>query len=238
MDNTLEETIIFKNIIDREIFNNQELKRLIQFKLNKINFTREDLKLIDSITLKGKNINGDINIVDLNVIDYFPNLKKIEFQDLKISSQYMKKLYKVEEISFKQCQVEDINYLQDIKKLSVNNSKITNLEQIENLENLENLEFINIRLEDFNILKKLKSLNTLKLKNMIDFSLDNIDFPLPIKYFSIEDIDNLDEIRLIKNYSKLETLSIDKEKQAIWKDKLAFLKNKGIKILLNDIYEY
>ena len=43
---------------------------------------------------------------------------------------------------------------------------------------------------------------------------------------------------IIKNYPRLEILSIDREKQKEWSDKLDSLMQNGIKILLNDIYEY
>lgn len=237
MNNSFQDTIIFQNI-NKNILKNKELNDFIQFKLDKTTFELKDLAEIKDIILNGKTINGDINIVDFNDIDFFPNLRKIELKNLDISKQYMKKLATLDEIHFNNCQIDSIEEIKNVKKLSINNSIISDFNQIENFQNLEELEIINMQILDFNFLKTLKKLQILKIKNIKEFSLNKINFLLTIKYLSIEGIKDLEEDFLIVNYPNLEILSIDLIKQAEWSEKLEKLMQKGIKILLNDIYVY
>ena len=241
MESNFDETKVLRGLNNADtssFIKNSELKNLIQFKLDKTDFEEADLINIDSIILDGRKINGDINIVDFNDIDFFSNLKKIEIKNLDISKEQMKKIEKLEDVSFKNCKVESLEDIRNIKRISINNSKISDLDQIENFQNMIELEIINIQLENFSFLKKLMNLQILKIKNVKGFSLDKINFPLPIKYLSVEGIEKIEEKFFIENCPNLKILSIDKEKSKEWADELDNLVKKEIKILLNDIYEY
>lgn len=241
MESNFDETKVLRGLNNADtssFIKNSELKNLIQFKLDKTDFEEADLINIDSIILDGRKINGDINIVDFNDIDFFSNLKKIEIKNLDISKEQMKKIEKLEDVSFKNCKVESLEDIRNIKRISINNSKISDLDQIENFQNMIELEIINIQLENFSFLKKLMNLQILKIKNVKGFSLDKINFPLPIKYLSVEGIEKIEEKLFIENCPNLKILSIDKEKSKEWADELDNLVKKEIKILLNDIYEY
>lgn len=241
MESNFDETKVLRGLNNADtssFIKNSELKNLIQFKLDKTDFEEADLINIDSIILDGRKINGDINIVDFNDMDFFSNLKKIEIKNLDISKEQMKKIEKLEDVSFKNCKVESLEDIRNIKRISINNSKISDLDQIENFQNMIELEIINIQLENFSFLKKLMNLQILKIKNVKGFSLDKINFPLPIKYLSVEGIEKIEEKFFIENCPNLKILSIDKEKSKEWADELDNLVKKEIKILLNDIYEY
>lgn len=241
MESNFDETKVLRGLNNADtssFIKNSELKNLIQFKLDKTDFEEADLINIDSIILDGRKINGDINIVDFNDIDFFSNLKKIEIKNLDISKEQMKKIEKLEDVSFKNCKVESLEDIRNIKRISINNSKISDLDQIENFQNMIELEIINIQLENFSFLKKLMNLQILKIKNVKGFSLDKINFPLPIRYLSVEGIEKIEEKFFIENCPNLKILSIDKEKSKEWADELDNLVKKEIKILLNDIYEY
>lgn len=241
MESNFDETKVLRGLNNADtssFIKNSELKNLIQFKLDKTDFEEADLINIDSIILDGRKINGDINIVDFNDIDFFSNLKKIEIKNLDISKEQMKKIEKLEDVSFKNCKVESLEDIRNIKRISINNSKISDLDQIENFQNMIELEIINIQLENFSFLKKLMNLQILKIKNVKGFSLDKINFPLPIKYLSVEGIEKIEEKFFIENCPNLKILSVDKEKSKEWADELDNLVKKEIKILLNDIYEY
>lgn len=240
MKSNLEDTIILKNtdkVLKKEIFEDQELNKLLKFKLDKTDFTKEDLLQINDIILNGRKINGDINIINFNDLDLLPNLKKIEIKNINISKEHMKKLQNLEEISFRNCKIESIEDINRVTKLTINNSQIGDFEQINRFKDIVELNLINIKIENFDFLKELISLQVLKIKNVEKFSLEKINFPLPIKYLSIEGVEHIDE-KLLKNFYNLEVLSIDREKEAEWAEQLEKIMQQGIKILLNDIYEY
>lgn len=231
----LEETMLLNN---KELNIDKELTNFIQYKLNKTYFNKEDLKDIDDIILNGKKMNGDINKVDFNELKLFPNLKKIEIKNLNINKSDIENINNLKYIDLRNCTIESIENLKDIENMTINNSTIMDFNNITKLSKLKTLELINIDIDDFKFLKELKNIEILKIKNIKDFSLDKIDFNLPIKYLSIEGIEELNDKFIIKNYPNLEVISVDIKEQKKWKENLENIENKGIKILLNDIYEY
>ena len=48
----------------------------------------------------------------------------------------------------------------------------------------------------------------------------------------------LEENYLLRNYPNLQAFSTEIEKQLEWKETLEKIKQNGIKVLLNDIYEF
>lgn len=237
MNKNIEDTINFKNV-DKLIIKNKELNRLLQFRLNKTYFEAEDLQDIKDIIIDGKTISGDINIVDFNDLDFFKNLKKVDLKNIEISKEYMNKFADIEEISFLNCEIESIEEIKKIKKISINNSTFDNFNEITNLKNIEELEIINTEIRDYDFLKMFENLKVLKIKNVKNFTLNRINFFLPIIYFSIRGVNDLDVDFLKKNYPNLKTFSIDIEKKAEWLEKINELKTMGISVLLNDIYKY
>ncbi|MBQ2835512.1 MAG: hypothetical protein IJE68_01575 [Clostridia bacterium] len=237
MKNNFEDTMIFKKG-NKNILKNKELNNLIQFQLDKTNIEEKDLLEIKDIVLNGRKINGDINIVDFNEIDLFPNLQKIELKNLEISKQNMEKLKKLDDIYLKNCNIESIEEIKNVKNISINNCIIEDFQSIDCIQDLEELEIVNMPIVNFDFLKKLKRLKVLKIKNVKGFSLDKINFVLPIEYLSVEGIEDLEEEYLTSNYPNLEILSIELAKNEEWSENLEKIKQKGIKILLNDIYEY
>lgn len=240
MKSNLENTIILKNtdkVLKKEVFEDQELNKLLKFKLNKAYFTEEDLLQINDIILNGRKINGDINIINFDNLDLIPNLKKIEIKNINISKEQMKTLQNLKEISFRNCKIESIENIRNVTKLTINNSKIGDFEQINQFKNIVELDLINIKIENFDFLKALSNLQVLRIKNVEKFLLEKINFPLPIKYLSIEGVEHIDK-ELLQNFDNLEVLSIDREKEEEWAEQLEKIMQQGIKILLNDIYEY
>lgn len=67
--------------------------------------------------------------------------------------------------------------------------------------------------------------------------MSKIDFELTIKYLSIEKIPELN-IAIISKYKSLETLSVDRKEAKQWEKELNDLKKNGMRILLNDIYDF
>lgn len=234
IDNTMKVT----NETDNEqLIKNKELRNLIEFKLNKNDISREDLDSIDEIIIDGQDIVGQYNKVYFEEIDLFKNLEKIAIKNLRISAENIKKIKSVKQIEFKNCEVENVNQLYTVKHLTLNHSEIDDLKEIEQLLNLEDLELVYMQINDFNFLQKLTKLKTLKIKNIEDFSLSKINFSLPIKYLSIENIEQLD-LSVLSKFEDLEILSVDRQDAEKWENELKKLKDNGLQILLNDIYEY
>lgn len=237
MNKRMEDTIELGNVKDEHLLKNKELRKLIEFKIGKTNIEKEDLINIQDIILDGKDIIGNANIIYFEELKLFPNLKEIEIKNTNIPDEYIKYLEKIEDISLKNCELTNIEQLEKITRLSINNTKIDNIEKISNLKNITELEFINIELDNFLFLKNLEKLKTLRIKNVKNFTMEKIDFILPIEYLSIEGVEQIN-LENIQKYSNLKMFSIDRRKEKEWNKDLEKLREKGIKILLNDIYEY
>lgn len=237
MGENLDNTLKLNILSDNEVIKNTELRKFVQYKLDKDEFEKADLLKIEEIILDGMTISESKNKVYFDEIKLFENLKKIKISNVNISNEDIEKLKNIEVISFKKCEIESIKQLQRVKKLSINNSQITNFDQIKNLTNLSELELINIKIDKFEFLKNFSYLKKLVIKNINNFSMEKINFSLPIEYLSLWNIQNIDE-EILKKYPNLKTLSVEKEKVTQWKEKLDRLKEKQIEVLLNDIYKY
>lgn len=223
--------------VDKQLIENIELRNFVQAKLNKNDVTQKDLNEVFEIILDSENIIGNYNKVYFQEIELFPNLKKIEIKNLGIIAEEMNKLNRIKHISFTNCQINDISKISEVQSLTLVNSEVENLEKVNLLEKIKELELINMQIDDFNFLKSFSQLEKLVIKNVEQFSLDKINFPLPIEYLSVEKIEKLN-LGVIYKYENLKTVSVDREEAEEWKEELQLLKDKGIKILLNDIYEY
>lgn len=234
MEKSIENTIEIENVENEPILKNRELRKLIEFKLGKSKIEKEDLIEIEDIILNAKTMIGEPNIIYFEELDLFPNLKKIEIKNINIEENNIEKLKNIEEIHFENCEIETLKPLVNVKNLSICHSKVKDIEE---LKNIKQLELIDIELNDFEFLKQLKQLEQLSIKNVVDFSLEKINFFLPIKYLSVGGIEHIDT-DIIKKYTNLETLSVDREKESVWKYTLEKIEKSNIKILLDDIYEY
>lgn len=239
MNSNIENTVQLETIdnLFEQLMKDLELKKFLEYKLEKNNFNLDDLKAITEIKLDGKTITKRDNEVHFETIELFPNLKKIEIKNLDVFEKDIKKITNLEDISFRNCKIYRLNNLTNVKKLSINNSIVDNINNIEKMSELEELELINIEINDFNFLKNLKKIKILKLKNIKGATIESIDFTLPIEYLSIVGINNLD-LEWLKKYENLKTISIEREKAEEFKEILEKLKYKNIEILLDDIYKY
>ena len=233
----IEDTIKFQINNNEAIIKNKELNNYIKFKLEKEDFTKEDLKNIDEIIIDSKNIIEEHNEVYFDEIELFPNLKKISIRNLGISSKNMDLLKNIKFVEFENCELWNLSKLKEVEQLIIINSDIDNIEEIGLLNNLKDLHLINMKFDNYDILKKITNLEKLTIKNIKEFSMSKIDFSLPIRYLSIEKIPNLN-IDIISKYQKLEVLSVDRKEAKQFDKELDYLKEKGIRILLNDIYDF
>lgn len=239
MKKNIEDTVTLETVnnIFEKLMKDKNLEKLLEFKLEKTNIEPKDLTNITQIVLNGKTIVGENNPVYFEVIQLFPNLKKVEISNLEVSKYDMEYLKKIEDITFRNCKIEKIEKLENVKKLSIKSCEVENITKIGAFYNLTNLELINIDINNFEFLKKLKNLRLLKIINIKDISKEKLNFELPIEYLSIKGLEKL-EIEFLNNYRNLKTLSIPREKEEEWYSILKQIEKQNISILIDDIYEF
>lgn len=240
MKEDFEETVQLETIdnIFEKLKKDENLIKLLEYKLEKSEIDEKDLINITQIALNGKTIVGNSNQVYFEVISLFPKLKRIEISNLKIDEDNMKYLEKIEEVAFRNCEISKLEKLKNVKKLSINTSIVEDdIAKIEEFSKLTDLELINISVSNFEFLKKLKSLRVLKIINIKDISKEKLNFELPIEYLSIVGLEQLN-IEFLRNYKNLKVLSVEREKEEEWKDILEKIKKMNIKILIDDIYDF
>lgn len=240
MKENLEDTILLKAICNNEeVVNikNQELNKFIQYKLGKNQFNREELNKIKYIKLSGKTLTKKDNIIYFNELELFPNIEEIEISYTNIDEKDLEKMLELKKITFRNCNVETIKNLTQINELSLISTNIGDTKELECLTQLKSLELINLDIEDFDFLEKMPNLNKLIIKNISNFNMNKIKSNLQIEYLSVEDIEDLKNSD-IEKFDKLKTLSVDRLKKEEWKLELDKIVEKGITVMLNDIYKY
>ena len=146
--------------IEKTLIKNILLKNYIEVILNKENITKKDLEEVKEIVLNSEDILGEYNKVYIEEISLFPNLEEITIKNLGLKLEDMQLLRKVKKVSFRNCEVNGIEYLENVKELTINNTEIIDFENITKLTNIESLKLININL---NILSKYKNLNEISV---------------------------------------------------------------------------
>jgi len=237
MNKNFEDTFILNFKKNKLGIENKELKKYIQFKLGKEDFEIEDLKAIKEIIIDGETLTGQQNKIDFNEIDLFENLTEIEINNTNISEENIKKIKDINKVTLRKCNIESLQVLLNVKSLSLKSSVINNIEQIKELKQIEELELIDLEIENFKFLQQLNNLKKLVIKNIKKFELSKINFYLPIEYLSVENIETL-KLEELKKFTNLKYLSIDKEKTHEWQKELEKIEKYGVKIFLNDIYNY
>lgn len=183
-----------------EKIKNEELKRLITMKVNKLNFeevTKEDFKKIENIAINGYLINGKQSNYNFKELLFFPNLKKIKLSKFKLKIEDIEiilKLGNLKEIEIVNCNLENIEFYKLNK--SIKSVKFINCEKLSGkypeVEEIfvvgTNIDFKNI---NFINVKKVFAQNCI-IKNVYNLN----------EYVSIEDV-NLDGSKLYNEREKL-----------------------------------
>lgn len=213
------------------------LKNYIEVILDKENIDKKDLENVKEIVLNSENILGEYNKVYFEEISLFPNLEEITIKNLGLTPENMKLLKKIEKINFINCEVNGIEYLEDVKELTINHTEIIDFENIIKLKNIESLKLIDLDIKQFDFIYSFENLRKLAIEKIEGFELQKIDKPLNIEKLSLMGINELN-LEIISKYKKLKEISFDAEDVAKVKENFKELKNRKIKIMLNDIYEY
>jgi hypothetical protein len=156
-------------VVDSGIIKNQELRSLVEYKLEKSDFRADDLIEIKDIILDGLKIDGSTNIVYFQELELFPNLEQIELKNLNISEENIARLKRIPNIKFYKCEIEDFKPLNSQESISISGCQIGGMEEIAKIIPLESIELVNVKIEDFNFLRSLENLKVLKIKNIERF---------------------------------------------------------------------
>lgn len=234
MSENISNTMDLTNELNPEYaIKNELLKENIKFKLNKSNIDIDDLLKIEEITLNSVTISGKQNNVYFEDIKLFPNLKKIEIINNKITRENIKYLENIEDITFSNCIIDEIDGL-NAKNISFIGCKVNC-----NLDlkfKINELAIINTNCDSFDFLKEQDLLQKLVIKNVKDFSMDKINFKMPINYLSIEDVEEF-KYDVLEKYSNLNTISIDWIGNSGTTECINKLKEKGYDVIFNDMYK-
>lgn len=115
-------------------------------------------------------------------VDYickmFPNLKKIIFNGFNIDDNLLihLKYLNIDEVVFNNCIINDIKYIFNAKRISINNCEIKSLNFLSNNVNLEYLKIYDNRntVFDLDYISSLKKISILELKGLKILSSKNI----------------------------------------------------------------
>lgn len=222
---------------------NRSLEDYVMFKLDKIEnqFTIEELTQITEITLNYNEIKEDNEEINLEILNYFTNLKDLTLLNFSISNLDfdtflgLTKLYSLKlinctfenpiliaglnltKLSLMNCNIEDCKFIYTIKtlkKLTITKS-IVSLKQLSKLKNLEYLKL------SFSTITDIEE--QLNLPNLKELTVDNT---------------NLKDLSFINNLTNLSTLSIDETQYSTNINIIQSLKARNIKIMNEEIVEF
>lgn len=223
-------------------FDNEQLEKYLLFKLDKQekNFSEEELREVEELVLNPVNINGEYNEIDLDIIKYFTNLKRILFINLKIPEKVIEKLFTIkslESIYFERCDFENISVLTklNIKEIEFVNCVLADYSFLYNMNELKSLSIVNgvISIAGIN---KLKRLQYLQLSYSTILYIEDIDLP-HLKELHIDNT-NIYDVSIISELHELEKLSISEEQYIKNREYYSNLSKKGIIVLNENMVEF
>ena len=212
------------------------------FKLDKEenSFSVEELGEIDEIIINPININGEYEKINLEVIKYFSNLKRILFKNLTINENIITDLVSIkslESIYFEKCEFENVNMLIVLKTKEIGfiNCEIVDYSFVYEMKNLQSLAIVNglVSISGVNNLKKLEYLQ-LSYSSMIDIETFNLPF---LKELHIDNTNLMDTSNL-ENLTKLQRIGISEEQYVEGEKFYKNLIQKGVLVLNQNLLEF
>lgn len=221
---------------------NTDLANYIMFKLDKEDnsFSVEELGEIDEIIINPININGEYEKINLEVIKYFSNLKRILFKNLTINENIITNLVSIEpleSIYFEKCEFENVNMLMVLKTKEIGfiNCEIVDYSFVYEMKNLQSLAIVNglVSISGVNNLKKLEYLQ-LSYSSMIDIETFNLPF---LKELHIDNTNLMDTSNL-ENLTNLQRIGISEEQYVEGEKFYKNLIQKGVLVLNQNLLEF
>ena len=221
---------------------NKDLANYIMFKLDKEdnNFSMDELGQIDEIIINPININGEYEKIDLEVIKFFSNLKKILFKNVTIDEKTINNLFSMEtleSIYFERCEFENTDLLKDLKVKEVGfiNCGIVDYSFVYEMSDLESLSIVN-GLVSISGVNKLKKLEYRKLSYTVMMDIETFDLPF-LKELHIDNTNFMDTSNL-ENLTNLQRIGISEEQYIEGKKIYKELIQKGVLVLNQNLLEF
>lgn len=130
---------------------------------------------LEYLTIKKFNITTKI----MEILNTLPNLSKIWFIDCNIINKI--KLKQIKNLTIENCKnVDNIIFDNNLEKIYIRNCKSFDIRKLAELKNLTTLELEYIYIENLNLIKQLKRLENLYLKE-IDLTMVELEIPINLK---------------------------------------------------------
>ncbi len=188
--------------------NNKSISNYVMYKLSKIDndFSFEELNKVDELVINLKDIINDEEDFNFDDIRKFNNLKRLTLRFFEINLKtilILNIINKLQDITFDNCKINNLNKLKELKSLSLINCNV-NVNVIENMKSLEYLTIINDRIN----LNILNNLNNLKYLNLSYCKVKGELYNINIETLCIDNT-NIENYNFIKKLVKLKNVYID-----------------------------
>ncbi len=186
-------------------------------------FTPDELKRVEELSLNPIGISNSYQKIDFKILNYFPNLKKLEISNSKVEEEAINIISHVsslEELMFNNCYVSSVKgfYHNKLKSLGFNNCLVLDLEDISLLKGLNVIKLINMKLETIKYLEQLPHLIEVDLSYSELLETSTMYHFILIERLGIANSNILD-LDFVNKYSGLKEISISENQ---------YLKNKNL----------
>ena len=206
----------------------RQLNNYLTYKLDKLEeqYTEEELKSVDELVIEND------NNLDISVLKYFTNLKKLELRNIEINDYILEiilSLNSLENIMFQLCEIEKISKIKELNLigLHIDCSKIKEYDFVYEMINLQELTLTGVEVD----INKLNNLTNLKYLNISHSNCTNDVLNIKKLEQLYIDNSNIIDISFTEELPNLKELSLSKEQYENKQDLINRLKQKDIEIL-------
>ena len=223
---------------------NRNVAEYVELQLDKLenSFSEQELNSIKELVYDNYTIDNEIIEDNLSDLRYFRELRNLYLVNMDIEKDSAKNIFvlpSIEEIKFEKVNFIYTEFISNLKVKNIGfiNTNLNDFSFLKQMDYLEKIEIIGakeIKISFFEKMKKLQQLdlgycNVLETEKIIELS--NLE-GLYINDTNIKNIDFLLNFNLLK-YVGLDEQQIDENAEII-----KMIKEKGIKIFINNLIEY
>ena len=220
---------------------NKSVSNIVKMKNNKIEdeFSQEELNKIIELVYDG-NVEDYVED-DLSDLKYFKNLEFLTLVNFCINKKESKNIFtipKLKELVLYDVKIEYLEFLtqMNLESLSFINCCFENNVDFSKLNFLKSIELVNMKEVDLKQLEQFKSLTSLSLSYS---NIKNIELLKQFDYLEEIDLDNtnVQYISFLNEWKNLKKISLSEEQINSNKDIINLLKEKKVKIYINNVFE-
>lgn len=187
------------------------------------NFTIDELKRVEELSLNPIGISNSYQKIDFKILNYFPNLKKLEVSNSQINDEeiaIIAHILPLEELMLNNCHVANVKgfYHTKLKSFGFNNCIVPDLENISLMKGLNVIKLINMKLDTINYLEQLPHLIEVDLSYSELLENSTMYHFILIERLQVANSNILD-LDFVNKYSGLKEISISKDQ---------YIKNKAL----------